>query len=270
MQHGKLNSSCESSTKPKDTPVLLTSAKYLDKIIFEKYHQCGVSAVEVPLQSVVIEAWLKVIKKRLDASIEMRDVAFANTKQKKLARSILVSVLSEALNNNEIAKTLNISGMTVANSVNTYKAFLESEKLDDIKDEIISMIAPLRQEARSKSVKEGIHTTEKNDLPNNIELLIRQKIKQRRKQLNMSIGRAAAKLNITAQQWHKYEMGENRVPAGRLFEISVILGQPISFFFPEEEATPPSVENNTTDRNLFTKEQKGEIVRIIKSFVENG
>jgi transcriptional regulator with XRE-family HTH domain len=38
-------------------------------------------------------------------------------------------------------------------------------------------------------------------------------------------------LGLTFQQVQKYEKGINRIGAGRLFEVSNILGVPISFFY---------------------------------------
>ena len=60
----------------------------------------------------------------------------------------------------------------------------------------------------------------------------------------------AEALGVTFQQVQKYEKGVNRIGAGRLFEISRILGVPIDFFYdgvgvPNEgpsDATPPVME----------------------------
>jgi transcriptional regulator with XRE-family HTH domain len=41
----------------------------------------------------------------------------------------------------------------------------------------------------------------------------------------------AEMIGVTYQQAHKYGRGINRVSAGRLYEISQVLGVPVSFFF---------------------------------------
>lgn len=41
----------------------------------------------------------------------------------------------------------------------------------------------------------------------------------------------AKALNISYQQVQKYELGRNRISAGRLFALTSILGVPITFFF---------------------------------------
>jgi transcriptional regulator with XRE-family HTH domain len=43
-------------------------------------------------------------------------------------------------------------------------------------------------------------------------------------------------LGLTFQQVQKYEKGINRIGAGRLFEVSGILGVPISFFYEDVSA----------------------------------
>ena len=68
----------------------------------------------------------------------------------------------------------------------------------------------------------------------------------------MSQERLGESLGLTFQQVQKYEKGVNRIGAGRLFEVSRILGVPIDYFyegaatqiagFSENEASPPVME----------------------------
>ncbi|HEX4269994.1 MAG TPA: helix-turn-helix transcriptional regulator [Rhizomicrobium sp.] len=72
--------------------------------------------------------------------------------------------------------------------------------------------------------------------------------------IGMSQERLGALLNLTFQQVQKYEKGVNRIGAGRLHDVSRILGVPINFFyegvedqlagkgFAESEAAPPVME----------------------------
>ena len=73
--------------------------------------------------------------------------------------------------------------------------------------------------------------------------------------IGMSQERLGDLLGLTFQQVQKYEKGVNRIGAGRLFEVSRILGVPIDFFyegvgeqlagragFAEPEASPPVLE----------------------------
>lgn len=47
----------------------------------------------------------------------------------------------------------------------------------------------------------------------------------------MTQDRLAHQLGITFQQVQKYEKGSNRISAGRLHQLAIIMGVPISFFF---------------------------------------
>ncbi len=53
--------------------------------------------------------------------------------------------------------------------------------------------------------------------------------------MGMSQERLGELLGLTFQQVQKYEKGVNRIGAGRLFEISGILGVPVSFFYEDAE-----------------------------------
>ena len=57
------------------------------------------------------------------------------------------------------------------------------------------------------------------------------RIRQRRIMLGLTQQQMAELIGVTYQQAHKYERGINRVSAGRLFEISQVLGVPVSYFF---------------------------------------
>jgi transcriptional regulator with XRE-family HTH domain len=53
----------------------------------------------------------------------------------------------------------------------------------------------------------------------------------RRMIVGISQGKLGEALGITFQQVHKYEKGTNRIGAGRLQLIALVLGVPIEFFF---------------------------------------
>jgi len=49
--------------------------------------------------------------------------------------------------------------------------------------------------------------------------------------LGLSQQQMADLIGVTYQQAHKYERGINRISAGRLYEISQVLGVPVNYFF---------------------------------------
>ena len=63
------------------------------------------------------------------------------------------------------------------------------------------------------------------------------RIRERRIMLGLSQQQLAQMIGVTYQQAHKYERGLNRISAGRLFEISQVLGVAVGYFY-EELAAP--------------------------------
>jgi len=68
------------------------------------------------------------------------------------------------------------------------------------------------------------------------------RVRQRRTLMGLSQTQLGESLGLTFQQVQKYERGFNRIGASRLFELSRVLGVPITYFFeglgPETEAIP--------------------------------
>src|SRR5665213_2410120 len=86
---------------------------------------------------------------------------------------------------------------------------------------------------------------------NPIDGQVGNRVRIRRMLIGMSQERLGDLLGLTFQQVQKYEKGVNRIGAGRLFEISRILGVPVDFFYEgvaaklsgsEAQTTPPVIE----------------------------
>jgi transcriptional regulator with XRE-family HTH domain len=90
---------------------------------------------------------------------------------------------------------------------------------------------------------------------NPIDAQVGSRVRIRRMLIGMSQERLGDLLGLTFQQVQKYEKGVNRIGAGRLYEVSRILGVPIDFFyegvvamageqrgFSENESSPPVME----------------------------
>ena len=73
---------------------------------------------------------------------------------------------------------------------------------------------------------------------NPIDGQVGNRVRIRRMLIGMSQERLGDLLGLTFQQVQKYEKGVNRIGAGRLFEISRILGVPIDFFYDGVAAIP--------------------------------
>lgn len=68
-----------------------------------------------------------------------------------------------------------------------------------------------------------------------MDRMIGQRIRLARKMAKLSQTKLAQGLGITYQQVQKYENGTDRISAGRLYMVTHITDQPISFFYGEAE-----------------------------------
>lgn len=66
---------------------------------------------------------------------------------------------------------------------------------------------------------------------NPIDAQVGNRVRLRRMLIGMSQEKLGDLLGLTFQQVQKYEKGVNRIGAGRLFEVSQILGVPIDYFY---------------------------------------
>jgi transcriptional regulator with XRE-family HTH domain len=57
------------------------------------------------------------------------------------------------------------------------------------------------------------------------------RVRERRIMLGLTQQQLADLIGVTYQQAHKYERGINRISAGRLYEIALVLSVPVGYFF---------------------------------------
>ena len=65
----------------------------------------------------------------------------------------------------------------------------------------------------------------------NIDTFIGARLRERRAELHISQSELAARIGLTFQQVQKYERGDNRISASRLYEIAQALGVDVSYFY---------------------------------------
>jgi transcriptional regulator with XRE-family HTH domain len=73
-----------------------------------------------------------------------------------------------------------------------------------------------------------------------IDKYVGSRVKLRRTLLGLAQQQLAKALGLTFQQVQKYESGVNRIGASRLFQLSLILSVPISYFYDE---MPEAISN---------------------------
>lgn len=90
--------------------------------------------------------------------------------------------------------------------------------------------------------------------PDPIDKHVGNRVRMRRMLVGLSQERLGERLGLTFQQIQKYEKGANRIGAGRLFQISRILGVPIAFFYeglPEAEDEEGRAPSGASDGASF-------------------
>lgn len=64
-----------------------------------------------------------------------------------------------------------------------------------------------------------------------VDIHVGKQLQARRTLCGLSQAELADRLDITFQQLQKYETGNNRMAAGRLWQASKVLGVPVEYFF---------------------------------------
>lgn len=97
------------------------------------------------------------------------------------------------------------------------------------------------------------------------DVLVGNRIRQRRALLGMSQTALGKAVGLTFQQIQKYERGANRASASKLYEFATVLDVPVSFFFEsavEAEASRKSGRRKEKiDEDISTKRETLELVR---------
>ena len=114
-------------------------------------------------------------------------------------------------------------------------------------------------------------TRGKRGRSNQVDAHVGTRVKMRRTLLRLSQEKLGDALGLTFQQVQKYERGANRIGASRLFQLSLILDVPVSFFFEDmvepEAGTPQGIAiglaegADSFDHDPMAKRETLELVR---------
>ncbi len=111
-----------------------------------------------------------------------------------------------------------------------------------------------------------------------VDSLVGDRIKTRRLELGMTQTELANHVSVRFQQVQKYENGQNRVAASRLWQIAEALNVPVSYFF--TDLTPEQIPNEETAReqrrrrelvDLFaglSKQQQSAVMSFLRSVAQ--
>ncbi|WP_315722313.1 MULTISPECIES: helix-turn-helix domain-containing protein [Bradyrhizobium] len=104
--------------------------------------------------------------------------------------------------------------------------------------------------------------------PNHVDQHVGTRLRLRRNLLDLSQDDLARRLGLTAQLIQKYEAGETRISASRLYEIANQLAVPITWFFDEIDAkaraaAPQASHEQATDfSELVTKRESRQLLEL--------
>ena len=116
----------------------------------------------------------------------------------------------------------------------------------------------------AKTTGRGRRRGAKYEGPNPTDVGVGARVRQRRVQLGMSQEKLGEALGLTFQQVQKYERGTNRVGASRLWDMSRILGVPVSYFYSgaeDDEGSTGLAPAGIPEQDPMSRRETTELVR---------
>ncbi|WP_311976130.1 helix-turn-helix domain-containing protein [Bradyrhizobium aeschynomenes] len=121
---------------------------------------------------------------------------------------------------------------------------------------------------RRPAASQGKRLRRSSKKPNYVDQHVGTRLRLRRNLLDLSQDDLARRLGLTAQLIQKYEAGETRISASRLYEIANQLAVPITWFFDEIDvnaraaATQASQEQAADFSELVTKRESRQLLEL--------
>ncbi len=117
--------------------------------------------------------------------------------------------------------------------------------------------------------------TRRGEGPNPIDIHVGNRLRQCRTLLGISQEKLGEAIGITFQQLQKYERGSNRISASRLFNLSQVLGVPVSFFFddmpPTLQSEPPlESAEEVSEPEGFAPRARRETLELVRAYYRIG
>jgi transcriptional regulator with XRE-family HTH domain len=98
--------------------------------------------------------------------------------------------------------------------------------------------------------------------PDPVDIYVGSRIRLRRTLLGLSQSTLGEAIGVSFKQVQKYEGGLNRIGAGRLYEISVALGVPVSFFFEGAPSTGRKTATPALPADVLADRESARLVDI--------
>lgn len=111
-----------------------------------------------------------------------------------------------------------------------------------------------------------------------IDIHVGKRLKLRRIEMGLSQEKLAKSLQMTFQQIQKYEKGVNRVSAGKLYELAVVLAVPVEYFFEElGESEYTKINFDSLNKQVLVisrliqgvpKERRADLIATVKNLIK--
>lgn len=124
-----------------------------------------------------------------------------------------------------------------------------------------------KRSATKGGLAQAYSLSKRGEGPNPIDIHVGQRLRLRRTLLGLSQETLGEAVGITFQQLQKYERGANRISASRLFNLSQVLGVPVTFFFddlPVSDLTFPAGEPSETQE--FESMARRETLELVRAY----
>lgn len=122
-----------------------------------------------------------------------------------------------------------------------------------------------RKLAAKSGLAQPYSLSKRGEGPNPIDIHVGQRLRLRRTLLGLSQETLGEAVGITFQQLQKYERGANRISASRLFNLSQVLGVPVTFFFDDlpvqDMETEVAEQSETQEFESMARRETLELVR---------
>ena len=122
-----------------------------------------------------------------------------------------------------------------------------------------------RKLAAKAGLAQPYSLSKRGEGPNPIDIHVGQRLRLRRTLLGLSQETLGEAVGITFQQLQKYERGANRISASRLFNLSQVLGVPVTFFFDDlpvqDMETELEEQSETQEFESMARRETLELVR---------
>lgn len=86
---------------------------------------------------------------------------------------------------------------------------------------------------------------------------------------NLSQGELGEKIDVSAQQVHKYETGENRLSAETIKQLAQIFGVSVNYFYADDDILNSDLDKNiisiTSEIVNFPEDVRGDLLSLVKS-----